>query len=87
MPEPIFYTVTAQVLVYIIVGIIAGIASFLTTMFRCVRKLDKRSFRQSTAIMTLASAMDRDTHRLHPTETPDIAKDVERQLKDTDGKL
>lgn len=80
--------ITITIILSVSGTIIGGLTGFFTVLRRCVTKIEKRTFRQSTATMTLAEHLDKTSNRLHPQEQKsDVFETVSRQLKDEDGKL
>jgi hypothetical protein len=82
-----FEQLAEQIILVIFGLIITAVLGFFAALRKCLTKIDKRTFRQSTAMMTMATESDKITNRLHPKEDSDIAKAVERQLRDSEGNL
>ncbi|GEM_PF-4286970 len=53
----------------------------------CLDKIDKRSFRQSQALLVLSQEIDKQTNKAHPGTESELAERVETILKDEEGKL
>jgi|APSaa5957512535_1039671.scaffolds.fasta_scaffold68530_3 hypothetical protein len=89
MSEEFFTSIETQVIAGLILAGILGSAGFITALYRCVKNQDKRSWRQSQAILTLAETQDEVTRILHPKEDklPTALPKVQRQLKDGKGNL
>ncbi len=79
-------TLFMQVMGGLIIAAVISVAAFITQLWRCVKDQAARGERQSRAIMTLTRFIHFEKQRLHPNDSfRDIEKDVEHQLKDTEG--
>jgi|APSaa5957512535_1039671.scaffolds.fasta_scaffold05906_10 hypothetical protein len=66
----------------------AAVIAWIKSKTKCLDKIDKRSFRQSQALIVMAQEIDKQTNHAHPDDTPsELAKTVEKLLKDEKGDL
>lgn len=68
--------------------IAGGLYAFIKAKLRCLDKIDKRSFRQSQALILLGDKLDdfkKQNHKDGPT--PTFRRDIEQILKDEKGNL
>ena len=93
----LFDTLFVEFAVFTFLGIIGAIGSSILLYFRSVKqcqretavevdKLSKRSFRQSQAILTIASAIDNSIIRNHD-EPSTLRTDVNTELRDENNNL
>lgn len=68
----------------IVLSIIGGIG-WLSRMYLCIRKQEKRSWRQSQAIALIAQAEDENMAEYHPKKKGSLYTAVDRMLKDDSG--
>lgn len=65
-----------------------AVIAWIKSKTKCLDKIDRRSFRQSQALIVMAQEIDRQTNHAHPDVVPsDLAKTVEKLLKDEKGNL
>lgn len=77
-----------EYLLYIAIGVTAGIGGFLLKMWRCIQKQERRGWRQSQAFMLLVELIDDQTEDLHPNvKVHDIKDRIQRILKDDNGEF
>lgn len=85
----VFEDLTEQIVLIIFgIGMTAGLG-FFATLRRCLTKIEKRSFRQSQAMLIMARDADKVTNRLHPQETvkSELLEEIEQLLRGSDGNL
>lgn len=66
--------------------VIGGVIGWLKNKFKCIDKVDKRSFRQSKAIIILANRLDDINQDQHGKDL-NLGAEVEEILKDQYGNL
>lgn len=65
-----------------------GIIAWIKTKTKCLSKIDKRSFRQSKALILLAEQIDNQTNHAHPKDQEsNLATTMKDQLTDEKGNL
>lgn len=90
----IFMEFTTWLVIAISAVIGTSVFAYFKSLKKCqmetssnVDKLNKRSFRQSQAILQLASSIDKQSKRLHADDPTDLLDDVSRTLRDEAGNL
>lgn len=94
----IFDAIFVEFAVWTYLGIFGAIVTTVLAYFRSVKqcqiktsedvdKLSKRTFRQSKALLSMASAIDKQTNRLHEDEDSTLLEDIQRDLEDENGNL
>lgn len=75
---------TGGVLIAATTGAVATIVRFIM----CLKKLNRRSWRTTQAVMLMSELIDDETAELHPTHKGhEIADKIKNLLKDEDGSL
>lgn len=92
MVAPDFSTLTndliRQYLGGILVAISTGIGMTIIKFIRCIKKLNRRSWRTTQAVLLMSELIDDETAELHPTHKGhEIADKIKTLLKDEDGRL
>lgn len=89
MAEEVNFIQIHLILLTILGPLIAGsVIAWVKTKTRCLDKIDKRSFRQSQALIVMAQEIDKQTNHAHPDDQKsDLASTVEKLLKDEKGNL
>ncbi|MEE9573798.1 MAG: hypothetical protein V3W20_12165 [Candidatus Neomarinimicrobiota bacterium] len=77
--------ITIQIILYVILASVGGAGSFITMLYRCVRKQAVRSTNQSKAILLLAKSIEEQIKINHPDHQIDLFLKAEIILKDDNG--
>lgn len=83
---------SSDLMIQIITGLfiagIIGFSGFITAMWRCLKKQDARSIRQSRGIMRLTRFIAHEKARLHPAEKfANIEEEIRSDLTDEKGEF
>ena len=88
MMAELFNDMFFQIHLIIVSIAIPSILAWVKHKTSCLDKIDKRSFRQSQAMIILAQEIDQQTNFAHPKDIrSELAKRVESLLKDEKGNL
>ena len=83
----IVQSVYMEIILFVVIGIITGLAAFFKNLRKCLNTQNARTLRLLKAMQVLASEIDNQSIRNHPKDVSTFAKDVDRILKDEQGKL
>jgi len=82
-----FEDIGEQIVGVIAIAAFSGLGGFFALLRRCLTKIEKRTLRQSEAMVSMAEDMDKTTNTLHPDANSTMSERVSRQLKDEFGNL
>jgi len=83
----IVQSVYLEIILFVVIGIIAGLAAFFKNLRACLNTQSARTLRMIKAFQVLASEIDKQNKRKNPTDVSTFASDVDRILKDEQGNL
>jgi len=83
----IIQSVYLEIVLFVATGIITGMIAFFKNLRKCLNTQSARTLRLMKSMQVLASEIDKQSIRNHPKEVSTFADDVDRILKDEQGKM
>ena len=83
----IVQSIFLEIVLFVILAIIAGLAAFFKNLRKCLDRQSASTLRLMKAMQVLASEIDKQSIRNHPKEVYTFADDVDRILKDEQGRM
>ena len=83
----IIQSVYLEIVLFVAIDVITGLIAFFKNLRKCLNTQSARTLRLMKAMQVLASEIDKQSIRNHPKEVYTFADDVDRILKDEEGKM
>ena len=87
MSYEIVQSVYLEIVLFVVLAIITGLAAFFKNLRKCLNIQNARTLRMMKAIQVIASEIDKGNKRNHPADISTVVKDVDIAIKDEHGKL
>jgi len=85
---PFWDAILRQYMGGILIAATTGAVATIVRFIMCLKKLNRRSWRTTQAVMLMSELIDDETAELHPTHKGhEIADKIKNLLKDEDGSL